>query len=52
MPIAWEEVTPKLAPCAFTLRTVPDHIARTPDPWEDMGKVRQSAAPAIAALAS
>jgi bifunctional non-homologous end joining protein LigD len=50
MPIAWEEVTPKLDPCAFTLRTVPDHIADTPDPWAELGATRQSLAPAIAVL--
>ena len=41
MPIAWEEVTPGLDPCAFTLRSVPDLIASTPDPWFDIGAVRQ-----------
>jgi bifunctional non-homologous end joining protein LigD len=44
MPIAWEEVTPDLDPKAFNLRTVPAHIANTPDPWADIGRVRQSIA--------
>jgi bifunctional non-homologous end joining protein LigD len=47
MPIAWDQVAPGLDPCAFTLRTAPAHIARTPDPWAEIGKVRQKLGPAI-----
>lgn len=50
MPLAWEQVTPTLDPKAFTLRTAPDHIARTPDPWAGIGKVRQKLPPAAARL--
>jgi len=50
MPLAWEEVTPALEPKAFTLRTAPAHIARTPDPWADIGKVRQQLGPATERL--
>jgi len=47
MPIAWEEVTPDLDPCAFTLSTVPDIIGRKPDPWKEIHGVRQRLAPAV-----
>jgi len=47
MPLAWDEVTPALDAKSFTLRTAPDHIARTPDPWAEIGKVRQQLGPAI-----
>jgi len=47
MPLAWDEVTPALDAKSFTLRTAPDHIARTPDPWAEIGKVRQKLGPAI-----
>ena len=42
MPITWDQVAPGLDPCAYTLRTVPDIIARTADPWAEIGQVRQS----------
>ena len=50
LPIAWEQVTPQLDPKAFNLRTVPEIVAKTPDPWAELPNVRQSLAPAIAAL--
>jgi len=50
MPLAWEDVTPALDPKAFNLRTAPDRIARTPDPWADLSRVKQPLGPAIAQL--
>ena len=33
-PLAWDEVNPKLDPARFTLRTVPERLARLQqDPW-------------------
>jgi bifunctional non-homologous end joining protein LigD len=41
-PLAWEEVTQKLDPSAFTLRTVPDRLARQrTDPWQDFAALHQ-----------
>ncbi|MBV9784073.1 MAG: DNA ligase D [Acidisphaera sp.] len=41
-PVAWEEVTPKLDPSAFTVRTVPDRLARLrKDPWAEFEAVNQ-----------
>jgi len=42
LPIEWGEVTPGLDPKAFNLRTVPNIIAKTPDPWAEIFDVRQS----------
>jgi bifunctional non-homologous end joining protein LigD len=41
MPMPWSEITKKLDPRRFTLRTVPALVAKRPDPWRDMPKVRQ-----------
>lgn len=41
VPLAWEEVLPQLDPGTFTVRTVPDRIAATDDPWAEISKVRQ-----------
>jgi bifunctional non-homologous end joining protein LigD len=41
-PLAWDEVTRKLDPSAFTLRTVPERLAKLKaDPWVDFCKLRQ-----------
>jgi bifunctional non-homologous end joining protein LigD len=41
-PIAWEEVNRKLDPARFTLRTVPERLARLRgDPWTDFASLRQ-----------
>ncbi len=41
MPMPWPEVTKRLDPRRFTLRTVPALIAKRADPWREMAKVRQ-----------
>ena len=41
LPMRWDEITPKLDPHRFTLRTVPALVSKRPDPWRDMSKVRQ-----------
>ena len=35
-PISWDEVTPELDPAAFTIKTVPDRVARSGDPMRTM----------------
>jgi bifunctional non-homologous end joining protein LigD len=41
-PVAWEEVDRKLDPAKFTLRTVPQRLARVrDDPWQGMEALRQ-----------
>ncbi|MDB5667769.1 MAG: hypothetical protein JWL74_719 [Alphaproteobacteria bacterium] len=50
LPIEWDEVAPGLDPKAFTLRTVPNIIARTSDPWAEIFDVRQSLGEAAALL--
>jgi bifunctional non-homologous end joining protein LigD len=51
-PVAWAEVTAKLDPAAFTLRTVPGRLAKLKrDPWEgfdDVGQVLPGRKPAAA----
>ena len=41
LPMPWSEITKKLDPKRFTLRTVPALIAQRVDPWREMAKVRQ-----------
>ncbi len=42
MPIAWEELSPRLRPDHFTVKTVPARLARQRrDPWEGYGKSQQ-----------
>jgi bifunctional non-homologous end joining protein LigD len=49
-PLAWEEVAPGLDPADFTLRTVPDRLARLKrDPWAEVGSVRQALPAEVAA---
>jgi bifunctional non-homologous end joining protein LigD len=41
-PLAWAEVTQKLDPAAFTLRSVPQRLARQKvDPWQGFATLRQ-----------
>jgi bifunctional non-homologous end joining protein LigD len=39
-PLAWEELTPKLDPQAFTVRTVPERVRAGPDPWADFERAQ------------
>ena len=44
-PLTWREVTPKLDPQAFTIRTVPARLARLKaDPWDGFDRAQQSLA--------
>ena len=38
MPLAWDEVTPKLDPTEFTIAQARRRIARTRDPWAEIDK--------------
>jgi bifunctional non-homologous end joining protein LigD len=41
-PIAWDDLDRKLDPAKFTLRTVPDRLARLrADPWAEFESLRQ-----------
>jgi bifunctional non-homologous end joining protein LigD len=41
-PLSWGEVNRRLDPARFTLRTVPDRLARQrDDPWQDFASLRQ-----------
>jgi bifunctional non-homologous end joining protein LigD len=41
-PLSWEEVNRKLDPAKFTLRSVPERLARQRvDPWKDFASMRQ-----------
>jgi len=41
-PLAWEELTPRLNPKAFDIRSVPKRLAKLKrDPWAEMGKLAQ-----------
>ncbi|MDB4948706.1 MAG: ligD [Gemmatimonadetes bacterium] len=43
VPLRWSELTPRLDPAAFTLRTVPRRLASLrADPWEGFAEARQS----------
>jgi bifunctional non-homologous end joining protein LigD len=41
-PLSWDEVTHKLDPATFTLRSVPERLAKlSSDPWGGFHKLRQ-----------
>ncbi len=39
-PLEWKEVTARLDPLEFNIRTVPERLARKGDPWRDLFKKR------------
>jgi bifunctional non-homologous end joining protein LigD len=41
VPIAWDEVTARLDPAAWTITTTPRRLARRPDPWAGYFRSRQ-----------
>ncbi len=51
-PLVWDEVERGLDPRAFTLRTVPERIARIGDPMRDLLRVRPDVAAAVTKLAA
>lgn len=43
MPIAWDELSPRLRPDHFTIENAPTRLAKLKqDPWEDISAIRQS----------
>ena len=47
-PLSWEEIEKALRPQEFTIETVPKRLAALKaDPWEEIGKVRQSISAAL-----
>ncbi|MEN6559774.1 MAG: DNA ligase D [Acidobacteriota bacterium] len=46
-PLDWREVTARLDPAAFDIRTVPERAARRRDPWRDFFKDRVDLAKAL-----
>jgi bifunctional non-homologous end joining protein LigD len=48
MPLEWREVTPKLDPAEFNIRTVPERLARRGDAWQDLFKKRVDLKAALA----
>jgi bifunctional non-homologous end joining protein LigD len=49
-PLAWSEVTPKLDPTRFTIKTVPSRIAKHGDPMRDLLRTTPDVPRAVAAL--
>jgi bifunctional non-homologous end joining protein LigD len=41
VPIAWEELTARLRPARWTIRTVPHRLEQRPDPWAGYARARQ-----------
>jgi bifunctional non-homologous end joining protein LigD len=41
MPLAWEELTPRMKPERWTIRTVPQRLAREGDAWSGYTRVHQ-----------
>jgi len=40
MPLDWKDVTPRLDPLDFNIRTVPERMARKGDAWKNLFKKR------------
>lgn len=41
VPLDWDELSPRLRPQRWTVKTVPKRIAETPDPWEGYFTAKQ-----------
>jgi bifunctional non-homologous end joining protein LigD len=41
VPMAWDELTPRLRPERWTIRSVPRRVKTTPDPWSEYFGTRQ-----------
>jgi bifunctional non-homologous end joining protein LigD len=48
MPLAWKDITPRLDPLDFTIRTVPARVSRKGDVWRDLFKKRVDLTAALA----
>jgi bifunctional non-homologous end joining protein LigD len=46
-PLRWSEITPKLDPLAFNLKSMPERVARVGDPWQDLFKERADLAASL-----
>jgi bifunctional non-homologous end joining protein LigD len=47
-PVSWEEVEKGVRPDEFTVETVPRRLATlSPDPWAEIGKIRQTVSAAV-----
>ena len=46
MPLAWDELSPKVPPNHFTVKTAPARLARRRDPWARYWKSKQKLDPA------
>jgi bifunctional non-homologous end joining protein LigD len=49
MPLAWSQVRPDLDPADFNIRNF-EKVLKSPDPWQNFFKSRQSLAPAMKAV--
>jgi bifunctional non-homologous end joining protein LigD len=50
MPLDWKEVTPRLDPLDFNIRTVPERMSKKGDAWRDLFKKRLDLNAALARL--
>ncbi len=49
-PLSWDEVSPKLDPARFTMKTVPARLAKLGDPMRDLLRLRPDVPGAVAKL--
>jgi len=42
IPVAWDELTPRLDPARFTIASVPSRLGRDGEPWADYWSARQA----------
>lgn len=46
-PLEWEDLAAALDPAAFTIQTIPQHVATHPDPWQRLRALDQRLSPAM-----